>query len=152
MKIRIKYEVGSETLQRILLASLRAESNYDQLKLKTSNKVILEWLDEKKEYTTDFILKVLTLLEEMDIEPQSKSAIRLRVSQFFSNIKSLVIPPKDELVIRECLNVDSEYLRVINELLKSAVITDELYQLYQSQADKIRMRSKPIQSFEMLLG
>ena len=152
MKTRIKYEVGSDTLQKILLASLSAESSYDQLMTKTSNKVILEWLGAKKEFTTDFILKVLTELEEMDIEPRYKSAISLKINQFFANLKSLIIPPKDELVIRECLKVDGNYLKEINEVLKSAVITDELYQLYTLQKEKIRMRSRPIESFEVLLG
>lgn len=152
MKTRITYEVGSETLQKILLASLSAESSYDQLKTKTSNKVILDWLDAKKEFTTDFILKVLMHLEEMEIEPKSKSAIRARLDQFISNVKSLIIPFKDELVIRECLKVDAAYLNEIGEVLKSSSITDELYQLYSNQQEKIRMRSRPVESFEILVG
>lgn len=153
MKTKIKYEVGSETLQKILLASLKAESSYDQLKSKTSNKVILNWIDAKKESTTDFILKVLTHLEDMEIEPKSKSAIRLRLNQFLMNLKSLIIPPKDEMIIRETLKVDAAYLKVINEVMKSPSITDDLYQLYSSQIEKIRMRPGPaVEDLEVLLS
>lgn len=152
METKIKYEVGSDSLQRILLTSMNAESSYDQLMTKTSNKVLLDWIGMKKEFTTDFILKVLMKLEEMEIAPKSKYALGLKINQFFENLRSLITAKRDELVIRECLKVDSLYLKEINEVLKSATITDELYQLYTSQKEKIRMRSRPVESFEVLLG
>ncbi|WP_299226559.1 hypothetical protein [uncultured Psychroserpens sp.] len=152
MKTVIKYAVGAETLQKVLMASLKAESTYEFLISKTNSEHIVNWLHYRKENTTDFILKVLIQLEQMEVKPKSISNIQSKVHAFFSNFKSLIAPMSDEAVIKAALKADSFYLNRLKEIRKSVVVTNELYQFYTNQINMIASPSKQLDSHNTLIS
>jgi len=138
MRTRIKYQVGSETLQEILVASLKAETSYEYLMSKTKNEGLYQWLEFRKEATTDFILKVLQYLEEMNIVAASYSNFNVKFQNFVSDIKVLLMAKGEEAVISLSLETDEKYLESLYKVLKHPTVTDKLYKEYNSQIEIIR--------------
>ncbi|MEM6515392.1 MAG: hypothetical protein AAF688_04360 [Bacteroidota bacterium] len=142
MRTRIKYQVGSESLQIILIASLKAEASYENLMAKSRNQSLSYWLEYRKEATTDFIMKVLQQLENMGVTAASYPNISLKIQNFVSDLKVMLLGKNDESIISESLKIDERYLDSLYEVLKLPTITDELYRLYRNQIDVIRNSAK----------
>jgi len=142
MRTSIKYQVGSETLQEILIASLKAEASYEHLMNKTVNQSLYQWLEFRKEATTDFILKVLQYLEEMKVPPVSYSGLDIKIHHLLSDIKFLFLSRREESLISSSLSIDEKYLENLYKVLKHPTVTDNLYQLYRKQIDLIRNSAK----------
>ncbi|WP_026755884.1 hypothetical protein [Sediminibacter sp. Hel_I_10] len=151
MRTSIKYQVGLETLQKILLTSLKAEASYEHLMSQTKNEIIFKWLENRKECTTDFILKVLTQLENMEATAPQISNIQYKLFKLLSDIKSLIFPKGDADIIREGINVDGQYLKGLNEVLKDPTITDTLYSLYSKQIELLRASVKQVETDQIIL-
>ncbi|MBR9915828.1 MAG: DUF2383 domain-containing protein [Algicola sp.] len=153
MKTSITYTVGSETLQKILMTSIKAKEAYRHLQEQTENPYIQKWLTTKLKSIDNFILEVQVHLETMGIEPVSISKMQLRIMKLMAELKSIMTRKDDEMVIRECLNIDGVYLSSLSNVKRSAVVTDTLYQLYSKQIEAIRRRPiKQMENHNVLLG
>ena len=153
MRTSFTYTAGSETLQTILITSLKTLSVYEHLLKCTENPYILEWLSSKIESTSDFILDVQVELEAMGIEPRSISSLQIAISNLVYEFKYLFGLIDDQYVISACLNTDGQYLNKLSEVKNSATVTDELYQMYSSQIAAIRRKpSKQMITENILLG
>ena len=142
MRTRIKYQVGSETLQKILIASLKAEASYENLMSRTKSESLYLWLEFRKEATTDFILKVLENLDEMKVRASVLPKMVIKVQNLWADIKLFLVSKQEEAIINASLNIDKEYLDSLYNVLNHPTVTDVLYKLYQKQIDIIRNSAK----------
>ena len=151
MRTKIKYQVGDESLQRTLISSMKAELSYDLLISKTKNTDVIHWISEKKECTTDFILKVLTMLEDMEIQAKLNKGLRFKFNHLWFDLKTFVLPLENEDAVRECLMIDNHYLDELENELKSVIMTDHIYALYTAQREKLRSFTMPINGADFLM-
>ncbi|MDD7886625.1 hypothetical protein [Flavivirga sp. 57AJ16] len=138
MKTQIKYLVGMDSLQKMLVLSLHAEASYEQLKTKTNHMDIRDWLTAKQELTTDFILKILTLSQEFEIHPQSPPIKKASLNQIWLNMKLKFISIDNNLIIRKCQKIDKTMLDALNHEIKWGLITTNIHQFYTNYKNKLR--------------
>ena len=143
MKTKIAYTVGSETLQTILIESLKKVFVYKQLINNTENPYILDWISNKVRDTDNFILEVQVQLEAMGLKPNGMSKVHVLINKIAFECNMIFATRDDEFVISECLKTDLNYLNSLSQVRKSSLITDELYQIYSQQIASIKRKPSP---------
>ncbi|RAJ18033.1 hypothetical protein [Olleya aquimaris] len=137
MKTRIKYQVGSASIQHILVLSDDLESDLQFLKTKTNNTAIHSWIDQKLAYTLAFKLKSLSLLDNMTIKHKKRSRFKTALRMFWFNLKRLFYKNEDRKIIKQCLLLSSSFIHEINKEIGSGIHSETTYSLLYDFRTKV---------------
>tara|TARA_R110002049_G_scaffold309311_1_gene521177 strand:- start:28337 stop:28795 length:459 start_codon:yes stop_codon:yes gene_type:complete len=152
MRTKTNYSTGTESLHKLLELGFDTEASYEELKSNAPNLELIGWLEKKQELTTDFILKILTLLQSRDISPKSSYTTKGKLCKIWLDVKLRFLKFDSDLIIRECHKIDDLMLNILSKEIESRMISNEIHHIYFNYKNKLTSLIKPHESQELLIG
>ena len=141
-----------ESLRALVKASLKIESDYETLKLKTEDMSLFQWVEAKQESTTDFILATLSLLKDLSIKNNGGFIFNKEILDEDLKTRSLIVPLNSEVIERECSKIDEYHLYSIIETMAKNKVDSKIYKLLNKRLEKLNNSIKYNQNPPLLVG
>ncbi|MFB9057418.1 DUF2383 domain-containing protein [Mariniflexile ostreae] len=135
MRTQINQDIKTDSLHKMLELSFDAESSYEELKINTVNSELVQWLTEKQELTTDFIMKILTLLQHYEVPPRSNTTLKGKIGKMWLDMKLKVFKLDASLIVKECCKIDDLMLDMLSKQMEEPITpeTNTLYECYRKK-------------------
>lgn len=135
--VRINNSENREALANIISISMQTESAYETLKLKTEDASLFQWVENKQEATTDFIISLLRLQDELNYATKhvfgNKDVFSLQPVQ----AKSLIVSLDNDVLMRECKKIDEAHWYFIMEEMTKHHAASKIYQLLNRRLERL---------------
>jgi len=133
----ISYEVGSNAIQHLLAVSNTIELSYQYLKSETKNDMVKSWIDNKLSFIHAFKQQSLSILNTVTIQRPIKPSILMRLNMLWFIIKRKFYKNDSQIIINECLKLNSYFLNEVNKEIKSGILSKPAYSLLNNLKNEL---------------
>lgn len=133
----IRYEVGSNAIQHLLAVSNTIELSYQYLKSETKNDMVKSWIDNKLSYLKAFKQQSLSILNTVTIQKPRKLSLLMKLNLLWFNIKRKFYKNDSQIIINECLKLNSYFLNEVNKEIKSGILSKPAYSLLNNLKNEL---------------
>jgi len=133
----IRYEVGSNAIQHLLAVSNTIELSYQYLKSETKNDMVKSWIDNKLSFIHTFKQQSLSILNTVTIQKPSKPSVLMKLNMLWFNIKRKFYKNDSQIIINECLKLNSYFLNEVNKEIKSGILSKPAYSLLNNLKNEL---------------
>lgn len=133
----ISYEVGSNAIQHLLAVSNTIELSYQYLKSETKNDMVKSWIDNKLSFIHTFKQQSLSILNTVTIQKPSKPSVLMKLNMLWFNIKRKFYKNDSQIIINECLKLNSYFLNEVNKEIKSGILSKPAYSLLNNLKNEL---------------
>lgn len=133
----IRYEVGSNAIQHLLAVSNTIELSYQYLKSETKNDMVKSWIDNKLSFIHTFKQQSLSILNTVTIQKPSKPSVLIKLNMLWFNIKRKFYKNDSQIIINECLKLNSYFLNEVNKEIKSGILSKPAYSLLNNLKNEL---------------
>ncbi|MFQ3238675.1 MAG: hypothetical protein ACI9NI_000964 [Olleya marilimosa] len=133
----IRYEVGSNAIQHLLAVSNTIELSYQYLKSETKNDMVKSWIDNKLSFIHTFKQQSLSILNTVTIQKPIKPSVLMKLNMLWFNIKRKFYKNDSQIIINECLKLNSYFLNEVNKEIKSGILSKPAYSLLNNLKNEL---------------
>ncbi|MEL0645595.1 hypothetical protein V6251_14475 [Olleya sp. Ti.3.14] len=133
----IRYEVGSNAIQHLLAVSSTIELSYQNLKSETKNDMVKSWIDNKLSFINAFKQQSLSILNTVTVQKPSKPSVLMKLNMLWFNIKRKFYKSDSQIIINECLKLNSYFLNEVNKEIKSGILSKPAYTLLNTLKNEL---------------
>ena len=133
----IKHKENLDALSNIINASMQTEADYETLKYKTEDIDLQQWIENKQESTTDFILAGLRLFDELSNNVQSSIGLKNDFDLDTLNTRSLIVNLEPEILKRECKKIDESHWYLIIQEMSKHEVDSKIYKFLNKRLEKL---------------